>query len=85
MVRIEHRPARPSGGDGVGAARAAPREEDQRHTVAEHERIQRLEAEHRRLLYAWAKAQFSAEELDRAEQDPEEFTTAEVLKHLETL
>jgi hypothetical protein len=52
-------------------------------TVAEHERIQRLEAEHRRLLYAWAKAQFSGEELDRAEQDPTEYTTAEVLKHLE--
>jgi hypothetical protein len=54
-------------------------------TVAEHARVQRLEAEHRRLLYDWAKAQFTAEELDRAEQDPEELTTTEVLRHLEKL
>lgn len=51
-------------------------------TVAEHQRIQGLEAEHKR-LYAWAQAQFTDEELDRAEQDPEEFTTREVLQHLE--
>ncbi len=51
----------------------------------EYERMKRLEAEHRRLLYAWAKAQFTDEEIERAEADPEEFTTAEVLKYLESL
>jgi len=52
-------------------------------TVAEAQRIQELEAENRRLLYAWAQAQFTDEELDRAEADPEEFTTQEVLRHVE--
>ena len=52
-------------------------------TVAEHERIRHLEAEHRRLLYAWAQEQFTEEELQRAEQETEEFTTEEVLRDLE--
>ena len=36
---------------------------------------------HLRLLYAWAQAQFSEEELAQAEQELEEFTTEEVLDH----
>jgi hypothetical protein len=52
-------------------------------TVAEHERLRRLEAEHQRLLYAWARTQVTDEELDRAEQETEEFTTGEVLRSLE--
>jgi hypothetical protein len=41
-------------------------------TVAEQERITKLEEEHRRLLYAWGNAQFTEEELDQAEQEEEE-------------
>lgn len=52
-------------------------------TVAEQRRYQQLEEEHRRLLYAWAKTQFSDEEIARAEQETEEFTTEEVLRSLE--
>jgi hypothetical protein len=51
--------------------------------VAEHQRLQRLEEEHQQLLYAWAQARFSDEELERAEAEEEEFTTEEVLKDLE--
>jgi hypothetical protein len=54
-------------------------------TVAELQRYQQLEEEHRRLLYAWAKTQFSDEELARAEQETEEFSTEEVLRYLEKL
>lgn len=54
-------------------------------TVAEHERLRKLEAEHRRLVYVWAQSLFTDEELDKASQDPEEFTTEEVLRHLESL
>jgi hypothetical protein len=54
-------------------------------SVPELERLQRIEAEHRRLLYESAQALFSEEELDRAEQETEEFTTAEMLRHLEQL
>jgi hypothetical protein len=54
-------------------------------TVAEHERLKALEAENKRLLYEWAKASVSEEELRQAEADPEEYTTEEVLKYLETL
>jgi hypothetical protein len=54
-------------------------------TVAEQERLQRLEQEHRRLTYALAQAQFKDEDLDRAENEEEEYTTAEVLRYLEGL
>jgi hypothetical protein len=50
--------------------------------ISEHERLRQVEADHQRLLYAWAQTQFSDEELARAEQEPEEFTTEEVLKQL---
>jgi hypothetical protein len=50
--------------------------------VSEHERLRQVEADHQRLLYAWAQAQFSEEELAKAEQESEEFTTEEVLKQL---
>jgi hypothetical protein len=50
--------------------------------VSEHERLRQVEAEHQRLLYAWANAQFSDDELAKAEQEPEEFTTEEVLNQL---
>jgi hypothetical protein len=40
-------------------------------------------AEHERLLYAWAQSQFSEEELQRAEQESEEYTTEEVIRELE--
>ena len=50
--------------------------------VSEHERLRQVEADHKRLLYAWAHAQFPEEELDKAEQESEEFTTEEVLKQL---
>ena len=53
-------------------------------TVAELQRYKQLEEEHRRLQYAWAKTQFSDEELARAEQETEEYTTEEVLRHLKT-
>lgn len=39
--------------------------------------------EHSRLLYAWAQGQFTEEELQRAEQESEEYTLEEVLRHLE--
>ncbi len=50
--------------------------------ISEHERLRQVETDHKELLYAWAQAQFSDEELAQAEQEPEEFTTAEVLKQL---
>jgi hypothetical protein len=50
--------------------------------ISEHERLRQIEADHQRLLYAWARTQFSDDELARAEQEPEEFTTEEVLQHL---
>jgi hypothetical protein len=51
-------------------------------TVAEHERLQRLEEEHRRLLYAWGNAQFTDEELDRAELETEEESLADLWRRL---
>jgi hypothetical protein len=50
--------------------------------VSEHERLRQVEADHERLLYAWAQAQFSEEELAKAELESEEFSTTEVLKQL---
>jgi hypothetical protein len=52
-------------------------------TVAEQERIQKLEEENRRLLYERAKAQVTDEELDKAEQETETYSTEEVLRYLE--
>lgn len=50
--------------------------------VTEHERLREMEANHQRLLYDFAQRQFSEKELERAEQEPEEFTTDEVLNQL---
>jgi hypothetical protein len=50
--------------------------------AAVYHRLQQIEAEHRRLLYAYANSLFADEELDRASRDGEEYTTEEVLKHL---
>jgi hypothetical protein len=55
-------------------------------TAAEYERIKTLEEENKRLLYEWAKTAVTDDDLDAAEAaDNEEYTTEEVLKHLETL
>jgi hypothetical protein len=51
--------------------------------TAEHDRLRRIAEEHQRMLYAWGHQQFNEEELDRAEQDPEDFSTEEVLRDLE--
>ena len=50
--------------------------------ISEHQRLRQVEADHQRVLYAWAQMQFSDEKLALAEQEPEEFTTEEVLKQL---
>jgi hypothetical protein len=52
-------------------------------TPAEAER-RKKEAESLRSMYEWAKAQFTDEELEKARQDPEEFTIEEVLKYVES-
>jgi hypothetical protein len=54
-------------------------------SVAEYERLQQLEAEYERFLYAKAQNLFADEELDQAEQESEEYTTHELLQHLEQL
>jgi hypothetical protein len=38
-----------------------------------------------REIYDWAKAEFTAEEIEKARQDPVSFSTAEVLEHLRSL
>lgn len=40
---------------------------------------------YRELLYAWAKAQFTDEEIALARQEPGGFTTAEAIAYLEKL